>query len=548
MKNNAVTNIWKDFLLLLEEQKIVDKTDTEDVMAMFIEDKIDPTKMAANIQALIQWDMRFSGYNDEEQIKYKPTESLTSLISYIDRPMWSPLWFMAAYPDVIARFNTQRREYMQTHWNNHDGRLVKMWELFDTDSVDNNDDEDHVSPKLYRNLVKYYKKTNSGKLEVAVEEWSENDFYLGYAVLNASWYNNIIEMIAEFTTKYYLELSTRYKDEFKEESCLLATAGILDALPYVHDTKTISPLEIRDMARDVVKNNAKKTSPKDSLVDFIIKLATKILEIDTPDMDVLEIENACTEQKELIKKTVQKVKKNYTSEEVFASRTDVFMRDMNFRLYREILWVKDIDKEDSEEKFEPNLKKDEGIKQKKKWKFFKEMRLVLRFTGVLSIIWGIITLDRFRIIFGIILILWCFLFYYIKQRKYLRDNLVYTWYKIISDIKNSTGIHVIEESNQWTIFLLFYVWLIIHAISYLHMSEEQALKLANSIFHDLDVTNKKNDQLLMTMMNAMEDEQNMKVIQFWIVTFNSFITSWKEGLSDTKKHLMNDFGTVDFKL
>jgi len=46
------------------------------------------------------------------------------------------------------------------------------------------------------------------------------------------------------------------------------------------------------------------------------------------------------------------------------------------------------------------------------------------------------------------------------------------------------------------------------------MSEEQALKLANSIFHDLDVTSKRNDQLLMTMMNAMEDEQNMKVIQF----------------------------------
>jgi len=52
MKDNAVTNIWKDFLLLLEEQGIVDKTDTEDVMDMFIEDKIDPIKLAANIQVL----------------------------------------------------------------------------------------------------------------------------------------------------------------------------------------------------------------------------------------------------------------------------------------------------------------------------------------------------------------------------------------------------------------------------------------------------------------------------------------------------------------
>jgi hypothetical protein len=117
----------------------------------------------------------------------------------------------------------------------------------------------------------------------------------------------------------------------------LATAGILDALPYVHNMKTISPLEIRDMARDAVKHNTQKASKKDPLIDFIIKLATKILEIDTPDMDILEIEDACTEQKELIKKTVQKVKKNYTSEEHFKGPTDIFMKDIEFKLYREIL-------------------------------------------------------------------------------------------------------------------------------------------------------------------------------------------------------------------
>ena len=36
-------------------------------------------------------------------------------------------------------------------------------------------------------------------------------------------------LVAENTTKYYMELKTRFKGRFPDDASLLATAGILDA-------------------------------------------------------------------------------------------------------------------------------------------------------------------------------------------------------------------------------------------------------------------------------------------------------------------------------
>jgi hypothetical protein len=186
------------------------------------------------------------------------------------------------------------------------------------------------------------------------------------------------------------------------------------------------------------------------------------------------------------------------------------------------------------------------MKVRKKWTF--SIKSAITVASVFIIIFGIVTLDWFRIGFGVILYLLNFLFYYIKQRKYLKDNEVYTWYKIVSDIKNAISIHVINEDNYWSICLLFYIWLVSWAINYFHMNNTQSLNLFNAVFHDIGVKHIKEDQLSIIMFNAIKSEKNIKVTSFWMETFTRFLDLWKTSLLDVEKHLMNDFGTVNFKL
>jgi hypothetical protein len=87
---------------------------------------------------------------------------------------------------------------------------------------------------------------------------------------------------------------------------------------------------------------AKKSfgSGKESLINFIIDLEVKLFKVDTPDMDFDNIKDACEGQRQNIKKAIQKVKDEYTSEPRFASEVATFMNSTTFKPYRKMLGIK----------------------------------------------------------------------------------------------------------------------------------------------------------------------------------------------------------------
>ncbi|GAJ07431.1 unnamed protein product, partial [marine sediment metagenome] len=73
-------------------------------------------------------------------------------------------------------------------------------------------------------------------------------------------FKNNYALIAENTTKYYLELTRNYRNRFDDEVALLATAGILDAGIYVSEG-SIDIDTISHIARDVVSKEISDLNP-----------------------------------------------------------------------------------------------------------------------------------------------------------------------------------------------------------------------------------------------------------------------------------------------
>lgn len=340
-----IRKLWKDLFNSSEEEglSIASKEDGEQIINMLIADKIDPQVFLSNLTALLREGA--PSFNDFWKVKgekiYQPTASVDYFIRRIYRARAFSLWFYAAYPDVMVWFHEWQKEYGRAHDYDEEAEVIEAAKLFGINIEDETIKEDQIMnsegkhrPKYLKNLVKHYKDTTDKKLEVSVDENSENNIYLGAEFLNMIGAENNFTLIAENTTKYYLELTKNYKNRFKDKASLLATAGILDALVYIFMDQTINPQEIIDIAQKSV------SSKEEALIDFIIKLEVKLFKIDKPDMDISEIENACIGQKEVIVKAVQKTKEKHTSEPRFASDVANFMSSAKFKSYRKMLGIK----------------------------------------------------------------------------------------------------------------------------------------------------------------------------------------------------------------
>jgi len=115
----------------------------------------------------------------------------------------------------------------------------------------------------------------------------------------------------------------------------LAAAGILDAQVYIFMEQKINPVEILNIAKKSLE------AGKESLIKFIIDLEVKLFEVDTPNMDIDDIKDACERQRQNIEKAIQKVKGEYASEPRFASDVTNFMQSHQFKPVRETIGIKE---------------------------------------------------------------------------------------------------------------------------------------------------------------------------------------------------------------
>src|SRR3989339_515293 len=93
MINEILRPIFVDGDLAPEEE-------IDGIIEMFCEDKIDLMLFISNIEALCK---NPSQYGNQT----KPTPSIKHFIQFLNRALSFPLWFYAAYPDIMAWFNKQ---------------------------------------------------------------------------------------------------------------------------------------------------------------------------------------------------------------------------------------------------------------------------------------------------------------------------------------------------------------------------------------------------------------------------------------------------------
>lgn len=313
----------------------------EIVEAFFVPDKIDPLRFWYNCEALPLCGMTSAAIELLGIEKSRePTPSLSQFTEVLDRPSFVPLWFIAAYPDVLLWHKNKLREYKNVHGWDEDGLAALNAKLFGLDLTEQNlekkldnfiDSEGNPRPNTLRNLLQSYKEETGRELETAVKS-PEDDMYLGSEFLEALGVESNFVLIAVNTTKYYLELTRVYSNRFKNEVSLLATAGLLDAQNYIIE-QTVKPLEIREMAEKA------PVLAEEALLDFIISLEIKLFTVENPTIAISDIETACFGQKESIANAIQKTKNEYVSEPIFASVVFNFMNSYQFKELRRTLGV-----------------------------------------------------------------------------------------------------------------------------------------------------------------------------------------------------------------
>lgn len=182
-------------------------------------------------------------------------------------------------------------------------------------------------------------------------------------------------LIAENTTKFYLELTKRYPNRFSNDISLLAIAGILDAQNYVFASPpTIDGAEIFRLAevassskyikkqisfeKRMKKYKRGKISAVDiliedeqdkylisdstkKLVNFVFGLELLIFKADSPNLSPWAIEDACKDKIKTIEKAITNTMSKYTvGEGLVAQITTNFMESPRFQSMIEQFGIK----------------------------------------------------------------------------------------------------------------------------------------------------------------------------------------------------------------
>jgi hypothetical protein len=174
-------------------------------------------------------------------------------------------------------------------------------------------------------------------------------------------------LIAENTTKYYMELKTRYRQRFPDDASLLAAAGILDAQNYVFSSPPqieitdVIELALRCTARDediiALSEDAPfsriavadferlmdsfgppRCTPK--VFEFVFGLELLLFQADNRRFSPYEIDEACRSKHKTIGEAITGTMRKYNvGKGIFARATTTFMEDVSLKAVRDALGV-----------------------------------------------------------------------------------------------------------------------------------------------------------------------------------------------------------------
>lgn len=310
-----IEQIWHDLLAPDDlEESFVARDEIDDVISLMTESRINPRKYGGNLRVLLTGGMPstedlFGGVDP-----LPTTPSIGKFMSVANRPLYTPLWLLAGFPDVLAWFNEKMDLVLGPSIDEEEARrsYARLFGMgLDSPQSSNENEFKNVDGTLhvryYRNLIANYVKETNKSLEVAVQEGSAEDIYLGFDFLRMAGEQSTCTLIATMTTKYYLELKRSYGDSFPDESSLLAMAGILDAKAYIFSAKQFTPAQVIALARET-------EGMQDRLVEFLIRFETLLLSIDTPEVSFEEVRGICQDEAEAIRGSIQRTTDSYRGE------------------------------------------------------------------------------------------------------------------------------------------------------------------------------------------------------------------------------------------
>jgi len=183
-------------------------------------------------------------------------------------------------------------------------------------------------------------------------------------------------LIAENTTKYYMELKSRYKERFTDDASLLAAAGILDAQNYIFPSPPqIDIIDVIELARkctakdedyipmrkliqysentqryrdrkssiaDLLSFEYSEGSPEctDEVFDFVFGLELLLFKVDNQKFSPHAIEEACRSKYKTIEKAITQTMKKYEiGRGMLARATTTFMENVSQETLRNRLGI-----------------------------------------------------------------------------------------------------------------------------------------------------------------------------------------------------------------
>jgi len=331
-----IEQVWRNMLASDEMgETLVASHEVDDVLALMLESKIDPQKFAGNLNALIARGVPTMAYLfDADSPALPTTPSVNQYVSVVNRPLRSPLWLLAGFPDVLAWLNDKQKASLNPSVDEEEAANA-IAGLFGFD-VESSEDmiEGHIGNPdgslracYYCSLVRNYIAQTGRSLEVAVEEGSEGDIDLGSDFLQMTGEESNFTLIATMTTKYYMELRARYASSFPDETSLLAMSGILDANVYIFGTGQIQPTQIVDLAKAT-------HAEKDRLLEFMIQFEALLLSVDMPELSPNEVLDACRDQAEAIQRSIRSAMETYRGEAKIADEARALMTSTQFSQVR----------------------------------------------------------------------------------------------------------------------------------------------------------------------------------------------------------------------
>ena len=180
----TIRRVWENALSeeSLSILSIGSAKEAKEIIGSFMmPDKINPLSFSDNCEALLRQGMPSLRDIADSEKNPQPTPSVSRFIAVMDRPVGMPLWFIAAYPDVLLWYDNQVGEYMKAHRPDRDSLTVFSAKLFGLDPTDPNlekklgdsmDKEGKFRPNILRDLVQSYKDKTGKELEtVAKSKW-----------------------------------------------------------------------------------------------------------------------------------------------------------------------------------------------------------------------------------------------------------------------------------------------------------------------------------------------------------------------------------------